>query len=539
MKNKGSVSARGVRSLRHLLYASPFYRLALMGGTPDAPLFSPPAYRLGDPVIGRAILGGTFSLAHHRAPLGQDPWSATITDHNQLADLHGFTWLADLFAVGDEAARSRAGALLRGWVVHNRKWHPISWRPDILGERLTAWLAYYDFLTLEQDNVKTMLLQTAMAQARHLGRSCAQGPPDARMFKAIEGLIFAAVCLPGADNLLDQSFELLEKEIRIQVFADGGHMERNPSHLLDVLSRFNEIRALLLAAHVEVPLSLQGVIDRMTPMLRALRHGDGGLALFNGGFEEERGRIDRVLANTGVRGKSLTSAPHSGFQRLSAGRTVIIADTGKPAMSGARHAHAGTLSFEMSVGKDRLVVNCGTASSEGEKWDAALRATAAHSTLSVDDMDSSQFDRHGRLTQGPRSVECTRREADGAVWLDTSHDGFRKNVGILHRRKFFLDALGNDFRGEDRVVGSSGKNFTVRFHLHPGVHASQVQGRDAVLLKLAGGAGWQFQGSGGTITLQESIYLCGKGEPRRCEQIVISGPLHGDGAQIKWRFHSL
>lgn len=532
MKNQGPASV-----LRHLLYASPLYRLSLKGRTPDSLLFSPPAYRLGDPQAGRAILDGTFTLSHHRAQLGANPWIAAMDDENQLADLHGFSWLADLFASGGEEARARAGDLLAGWVERNRKWHELSWRPDILGERLSAWLAFYEFLTAERESTRTALLEMAMVQARHLGRSCAQGPGDARRFKAIQGLIFAAVCLPGVEALLDQSLGHLEKEIHRQVFPDGGHVERNPSRLLDVLSRFIQIRALLLAAHVEVPLGLQGVIDRMTPMLRALRHGDGGLALFNGGFEEERARVDTVLADTGVRGRALTSAPHSGFQRLAAGRTVIIADTGKPPGGGAS-VHAGTLSFEMSVGKDRLVVNCGAASTEGEKWFAAMRATAAHSTLSADGRDSIEFGGDGSLAHGPLNVECTRREADGAVWLDACHDGYGKSVGILHRRKMFLDASGEDFRGEDLIEGSGGKDFCVRFHLHPGVHASLVQGRSAVLLKLGGG-GWQFQASGGNIALEESVYLSGHGEPRRCEQIVISGPLHGDGAQIKWRFHRI
>lgn len=533
MKNQGLASV-----LRHLLYASPFYRVSLKGRTPDALRLSPPAYRLGNPETGRDILAGTFTLSHHRAQLGQDPWSAAMDDPGQLADLHGFSWLADLFAAGGSEARARGGDLLAGWVENNRQWHELSWRPDILGERLTAWFRFYEFLTAEQDSTKAVLLEMAMVQTRHLGRSCAQAPKDARKFKAIQGLIFAAVCLPGAETLLDQSLDHLTKEIHSQVFPDGGHMERNPSRLLDVLSRFIQIRALLQAAHVEVPLDLQGVIDKMTPMLRALRHGDGGLALFNGGFEEDRTRVDTVLADTGVRGKALTSAPHSGFQRLAAGKAVIIADTGKPPRSNAR-AHAGLLSFEMSIGKDRLVVNCGSARSEGEKWLAAMRATAAHSTLSADERDSVDFDDDGYVAHGPSSVECTRREADGSVWLETSHDGYSKSVGILHRRKLFLDASGEDFRGEDLIEGSGGKSFIVRFHLHPGVHASQVQGRSAVLLKLGSGAGWQFQASGGNIRLEGSIYLSGHGEPRRCEQIVIAGPLHGDGAQIKWRFHKI
>ena len=87
------------------------------------------------------------------------------------------------------------------------------------------------------------------------------------------------------------------------------------------------------------------------------------------------------------------------------------------------------------------------------------------------------------------------------------------------------------------IEGSGGKDFAARFHLHPSVHASQAQGGTSVLMRLSKGAGWQFQASGGTITLQESVYLNGHSKPKRSNQIVVSGPLNGVGAQIKWRFH--
>ena len=524
------------RKLRHLLYASPLYRLTLKGGAPDRLRLTPPTFRRGDSETGRRAIDGTFTLSHHQVKLGKEPWSSPLKDLDQLADLHGFSWLTDLYAVGTVEARVEAGQLLCSWVEYNQKWQDLSWRPDILGERLSSWLYCFEFVSAKDEKIKTILLDMAMIQARHLGRSCAQAPNDARSFKAIQGLIFAAVCLPGAETMLDVSFNLLNREIDRQVLPDGGHIERNPSLTLDLLSRFNQIKALLLAAHIEVPIQLQGAIDRIPPMVRALRLGDGGLAQFNGGYEEARNLIDTVLADTGARGKALTSAPHSGFQRLTAGRTLIIVDTGKPALSSVQNSHAGTLSFEMSVGKDRLVVNCGTASSEGHQWFSAMQATAAHSTLSINNLNSSLFDKNG-IVFGPMTVECRRSEADGAVWLDTSHDGFFNRIGIIHRRKLYLDTSGEDFRGEDIVEGSSGKDYTIRFHLHPNVQASQSQGGTSVLLKLFKGAGWKFQASGGTICVQESVYLNGHYGPRRSSQIVVSGSLQGDGAKIKWRFH--
>jgi len=526
------------RSLRQLLYASPLYQLTLKGGRPDRLRLSPPTFRLGDPETGRRAIDGIFTLSRHQVKLGKEPWNAALDNPEQLADLHGFSWLTDLCAVGTVEARTHGGQLLANWVDQNQQWQEFSWRPDILGQRLSAWFYCFDFLSAKDVKVQSIMLNMSMIQARHLGRSCSQAPKDARLFKAIQGLIFAAVCLPGAESLLEIAFNQLNKEIDRQVLPDGGHIERNPSLALELLSRFNQIKELLLVAHIEVPIQLQGAIDRIPPMIRALRLGDGCLTQFNGGYEEERNLVDTVLADTGVRGKALTSAPHSGFQRLAAGRTLIIVDTGKPVGGGRPNSHAGTLSFEMSVGKDRLVVNCGTPNSEGHKWLTAMSVTAAHSTLSINNLSSSQFDKNGLLL-GPKTVECRRSEADGAVWLDTSHDGYLDRIGIIHKRKLFLDASGDDFRGEDKVEGSIGEDYTIRFHLHPSVQASQSQGLRSVLLKLYKGAGWKFQASGGTICIQESVYLNGFDEPRRSNQIVIAGSLSGDSVKVKWRFHKL
>ena len=526
------------QKLRQLLYASPLYQLTLKGRTPDRLRLTPPSFRIGNPEIGRRVINGTFTLSHHQVKLDKDPWKSELNDANQLADLHGFSWLTDLYAVGTVEAKERACQLLCSWVEHNQKWQKYSWRPDILGERLATWIYCHDFVSAENDHIRSILLNMAMVQTRHLGRSCSQAPNDARFFKALQGLIFAAICLPGAEPLLDISLNLLNREISRQVLPDGGHIERNPSLALELLSRFNQIKALLLAAHIEIPIQLQGATDRIPPMIRALRLGDGGLVQFNGGYEEERILIDRILADTGVSGKALTSAPHSGFQRLASGRTIIVIDTGKPVSLGRLNCHAGTLSFEMSVGKKRLVVNCGTPSSEGRNWFSAMRGTAAHSTLTVNGLDSSQFDNNGRLLKGPLVVESERSEADGAVWLETSHDGFLDRIGVIHRRKLYLDASGEDFRGEDIIKGSNGREFTIRFHLHPSVHASQLQGRTSVLLKLSKGVGWKFQALGGKVCLNESIYLNGYDKPRRSNQIIVSGNIQGDLARIKWRFHT-
>ena len=74
----------------------------------------------------------------------------------------------------------------------------------------------------------------------------------------------------------------------------------------------------------------------MAPALRAMRHGDGGLALFNGSREETSALVDLVLTQAGRGSRAPSALNEGGFQRLQAGRTVLIVDAGAPPPAGCR-----------------------------------------------------------------------------------------------------------------------------------------------------------------------------------------------------------
>jgi len=245
-----------------------------------------------------------------------------------------------------------------------------------------------------------------------------------------------------------------------------------------------------------------------------------------------------VLALSEAKGKPPTSAPHSGFQRLAAGRTLVLVDAAAPALPDL-HAHAGTLSFEMSIGKERLVVNCGAHAADQSEWRRVQRASAAHSTLTIDDTNSSEIlgpagAPTGKLGQRPTRVLCQREDADGNAWLDLSHDGYVRQYGVVHRRRLFLAAGGDDLRGEETLVGEGRGRYAIRFHLHPRVQAGLVQDGSAALLRLPSGLGFRLRANTGTLVLADSIYLGRLGEMKRAQQIIISGLIEGRDHTIKW-----
>lgn len=518
-----------LRGTRRILARLPSLR---MMHVPDAPAQSVRDPWPGDPVQGAALLKGTLALEGGTVPLHAGGFGEPVGTPVLRAAMHGFTWLRDLRALGTDAARLRARSLVADWMTAPAL-DPIAERPDVTGARIAAWLGHYDFFAASADDpFRQKMMARLVADARGLAAALPTEEVDGRALTAIKGLVAAAVAIADHSTFLARALRVLPQELSRQVLPDGCHVERSPARMMAALQDLVEIRALLQASQTTPPVALGIAIERMAVALRTLRHGDGGLALFNGTREETAALVELVLSQAGRTGRAQTALPQGGFQRLQAGRTVLIADCGIPTGPRLdRSAHAGTLSFELSVGRDRMIVNCGAAIGASEQWRNALRATAAHSTLVIADMSSSEIKPEG-LGRRPTRVGAQRQEAAGAHWLDASHDGYGAPFGATHHRRLYLAASGEDIRGEDQVEAGKPQPFVVRFHLHPSVNASLQQDGGGVLLRLPSGSGWRLRAEGAQLTLERSIYLGGP-EPRNSEQVVLT--TYEDGPQtMKW-----
>jgi uncharacterized heparinase superfamily protein len=523
-----------MRLARSVLYGSALYHLSLSGPAPARPRISLDPARLGDPGRGAELAEGRFRFAGISLAAGSPPWTAA-QHPDFLAELHGFAWLADLAALGDDTAWTKAQGWTADWLERCDGWEAIAWRADVVGRRLIAWTTFWPRLVggAEESGLPARLTASMARQARHLARVGCGEAPGVKRLVALTGLVAAAAAL-GHGGKLERGLKLLGREAQVQLLPDGGHVERGPRAQIEALEALETARAAVTAVEAELPAALRSAIDRATPMLRFFRHGDGALALFNGAQEESAELVERVLARAEAKGRAPHSAPHAGFQRLQAGRSLVLIDTGAPPPPGLDgEAHAGTLSFEMSHARERLIVNCGAYHGPSAQWRAVARASAAHSTLVVADTNSAEIREGGGLGRKPQHVTAERTEEAGAQWVSASHDGYEPVFGLTHHRQLFLAADGEDLRGEDRLTGPAGQGFAIRFHLHPAVQASLSQDGGTALLRLASGVGWRLRAQGAVMNLAESIYL-GSGEPRKSQQVVLDGHVGSSGAAVRW-----
>jgi uncharacterized heparinase superfamily protein len=546
----GSATGQRLRFGRWLL-GSPLYSMTVGYGTPRSFFAVAPDPWPGDSDKGRRMLAGGFAAHGTVGPVaidnGNPPWSRPGAPALWLDALNGFTWLRDLRDCGELGAAQFAVGLIDDWTDREWRWSPVAWRRDVLATRMVAWIRHYDWLATAADPAFARRFVASLARQRvHLKRTTRTGLVGREGVIVLKALIFADLAFlhdgKRYAKSLEQSLGRLVKFVKRYVAHDGVVAERAPHIQVEVLRDLLDVRAALTSAEHKVPAEIAAAIERLAPMLRFFRHGDGGLALFNGASEGDRTLMDLVLARSASAEPAPAMALQSGFQRLAAGTSLLIADAGSPPGRGMDGiAHAGTLSFEMSAAHERLIVNCGTHAGAPREWRKMMRSTAAHSTAVIDDTNSTEITDHGALDYRAGNVLVDRAEEQGAQWLDMSHDGYRSLFGIIHRRRLWLSPDGGDLRGEDmfagpenKLVTSPDKRFIVRFHLHPSVKATLAQSGQAVLMRLPSGRGWRLRASGAGLGLAESIYLGEDGRQRRTEQIVLVGQVPAEGIAVKW-----
>jgi uncharacterized heparinase superfamily protein len=175
-------------------------------------------------------------------------------------------------------------------------------------------------------------------------------------------------------------------------------------------------------------------------------------------------------------------------------------------------------------------------------WREACRATAAHSTLTIDDTNSADIAPGRTVALRRQRTATVNSKREGSFALEATHDGYGAPFGLRHHRRLTLDASGEALRGEDRVStsgptrGEHERALALRFHLHPDVRASLI-GTGALLLRLGDGSGWVFDADGAAPRLEDSVYL-GDGAMRRCEQIVLAATWPATGT-ISWALSRL
>jgi len=525
----------------------------MWSGRTDRLIIAPHDLRTADATRAAEIYAGRFVFAGKIVTCnGRSIFELEPPSEDWEVALLGFGWLRHLRAADTALTRANARALVDDWMSNQGRKRPVARRADVLARRVISLLSQAPLVLGDTDGkFYRRYLRGLTREIRYLRYTMldVDGVPRLQVLIA---LCYASLCLANQGRHIRATTRKLSDELQRQILPDGGHISRNPGALIELLIDLLPLRQTFAARNIAPPPALLNAVDRMMPMLRFFRHGDGSFALFNGMSSAPSDLLATLLAYDDTHGAPMSNMPHTGFQRLDAGAMAVIMDTGPPPPpSVSQDAHAGCLSFELSAGLSRIVINCGMPSTSRDNWRAFARSTAAHSTLTYRETSSCQFVGlsamkrllHGApVVSGPTHVESYREVVTNGVMLTTSHDGYLPRFGAMHRRALMMAHDGSRLDGEDSVTPAPGgrikgaeTDFAVRFHLHPSVKASRHSDGRGVMLVLPNREVWTFEALDDKVDLEDSVFLAGNDGPRRTAQIVIRQDAR-HAPSVRWSF---
>lgn len=459
----GRLRVRLHRSAPDLAPPPPLRTVAAAGWTPAparaASLTGPAAFHL----LNRARIVDT-------AADWDDPRDAKLLRYN----LHYF----DDLNAHDAAARADwHRALIARWIDENPPGQGTGWEPYPVSLRIVNWVKWL----LRGGQADAGLQLSLAVQARWLARRIEHHLQGNHLLANAKALIFAGLVFEGAEarDWYDAGADLFTRELDEQLLADGGHYERSPMYHLLVLEDVLDLINLHQAYGRVPPPAWAKDAARMLAWSQVMRHPDGRIPFFNDaafGIALEPEQLDGYARDLGIDDAPVQTLDASGYVRLTAGDAVLLADIAPVGPDHLpAHAHADTLSFELSLHGRRVIVNGGTSEYGTGVERQRQRSTAAHATVVIDGENSSDVWSGFRVGRRARVVHAASGRSGDAATAEGAHDGYTHLTGRpVHRRRWTLRAGGLEVA--DEVTGAGTHTVSVIFPLGPGLRAAAVDG---------------------------------------------------------------
>jgi uncharacterized heparinase superfamily protein len=512
-----------IHTLRYLkpgqIYWRLWYRLARLrvDSSPRPPLrplsghWVPPARRRQS-----FFDGDTFYFLNKSGSLSEIGWHGSQREKLWRYNQHYF----DGLNAADAEARSYWNqALIKRWIRENQPGQGTGWEPYPTSLRIVNWVKWL----LAGHSLDHEGLQSLAIQTRWLSRRIEWHILGNHLFANAKALVFAGLFFDGteAQKWLGIGLDIITQELPEQVLPDGGNFERSPMYhaifledLLDLINLAGEYPGVVECEQVD---QLRLTAIKMLGWLQPMCHPDGEIAFFNDaaiGITPSPAEINAYACRLEISADQLnkSSGPltvsrfsDTGYIRLDALNAVAFLDVapiGPDYLPG--HAHADTLSFELSLFGERVLVNGGTSQYGSGPVRLYERGTEAHNTLTINGKNSSEVWSGFRVARRAYPMNLEVEQVGPSVVVNCAHDGYRRLHGQpVHKRSWQLRP--GKLVVQDRVVGEFETAFA-NFHFHPDVKVTVIDHRTYLLHLPGSGQEIQFFVLSGAASIELSYF---------------------------------
>lgn len=489
------------------------------------------------------MMDGKYLLAGRLVDTGGvSPFALDAESAHWLSDLHSFGWLRHFNTLRDKGQRRFARTLVLDWIGRYGDFDRDTWDVFVTGRRVLNWLKVYGLLT--EDATPDEVRRIARSLASQIQALRVRVPltvdPVARLMAEI-ALVGAALSMQEEARDLTGLAQQLDARVAQQFDADGMHLSRSPLVQIQVLSELIPVNQLLGIRRPDLAGTLARRIEAMHRAFECLVLGTREPVYMNGCGQMPVDLVLAIAAQSGAR--AVRSGLSGGYGVLIEGEGKLVADSGTvPPLEFAAHAHAGALSFEFSCGGTLIAGSCGPAPSQLPESRNLFRHSSAHSAPTIDDLSSAEIGGQGLLRDriwprgsAPELVLIAEENA-----LEMRSPAYRQRYGLDIVRRLTLMGGGHTLVGQDRFVASARQQtrqgeFSIRFHLAPGVALQRMPGEEIIRMIHRNGESWSFLWEGAQADIEDSVRHSAHFGLVRTQQIVLTGAARPD-IEIAWVF---
>lgn len=436
----------------------------------------------------------------------QKDWNNSSWSKLWLYNLHYFD---DLTSINSKNRVSWQNSILERWIDENPIGKGNGWEPYTISLRLVNWIKW----SLSGNELNKTHIISLNTQAQFLSKNLETHLLGNHLFANAKALMFAGLFFYGGEtsNWYKTGYKILLNELSEQILSDGGHFELSTMYHSIFLEDLLDLYNLHKLFEIIPPKEIEVAISKMINWLVKMCHPDGEISFFNDAAFDNTPSVKELLKyakRLGFTQKKLSNLNHlkeSGYTRISLNNAVAIIDraaVGPDYLPG--HAHADTLSFELSIFSHRVVVNSGTSIYGIGDERIRQRGTFAHSTVVIDNENSSEIWSGFRVARRAKVYQVNTSIQDKKIYLSAFHDGYKRLPGkpIHFRQWIFSEGLVEII---DRIYGKGHHNIEVVLPLHPDVTIIKSKNNNTILDVANNRLSIEFQGTG-KLAIIESKY---------------------------------
>ena len=532
-----SIKKITIKSIREIFFSTSFYNKLLLSQNPSRLFFYPNPYLLSPLLNHKDLL---LKISKFEANYF---WNDSNKSDNEKKNLHSFLWLN---LIDRKNEKETIEKIVGDWIKKYGNYKKDIWNENLLSKRTMAWISNADIiLGNKEDRFQKLFFSSLLKQINFLKKNLKIISYETTQISCLAAIILSGLVFKEYFNNYHFGLKELKKIINNFFDKNGFPKNKNSENLIIFLQYFILIKEWIKSAQEPVPDYIDEIIEKNLICLNSLKNESKRLPLFNGVTEKNLEEFFLYLEKLNYQfDKKLKFVGQ--IQIIKNKKNILYFDSGEPPLHQfSRDYQSGPLSFEYFNEDNKIITNCGYGRKISKKTQLISKFTSAQSTLCLNDTSVVKFKKNNLINKiyGPtisnsfKIFDINREENKTDISIAATHNAYLDKFGFLHKRLIKVLKKNGNIIGTDSLIKkkntSNGANYSIRFHIYPGINVVQTVSGKSILLQISKNKSWIFLSENQDLQIEKGLFL-GRNKVLNNHCIVIYGNTKNQNTDIKW-----